>query len=91
MEAAAARKPEDLAHNLPASCRDFGVSVFERGSIDHNQRAGSFLAGGAGGLSVLVESARQAAIVEARIVRAVVLKVPAKNAVVEAFRRFNIA
>ena len=90
MEAAPAGKLKCLADDLAAHRFDFGVYVFQRRRVDHNQRAPGLIAISGGGLGLTVEPTAQAAIMEACIVRTPILKIPPEDLVVKTLGCLNV-
>src|SRR5689334_10057695 len=77
MEPAASRERVGLADDLPARLRDLRFDRFELDRVDHDQ----WIRGPNG--RVLREPATQTAILEARVVRSVVLELPAEDLLIE--------
>src|SRR5437773_1042012 len=77
MKPAAARERVRLSDDLPARLLDLRFDRLELSGVDHHQR----ISGPDG--RVLCEAAAQAAILEARVVRSVILKLPAEDLLVE--------
>src|SRR2546428_3971124 len=79
MESAAARKRVGLPYDLPTGLLDLSFDRFELGGVDHHQRIGGPDRG------VPREPAAQAAVLEARVARPVVLQPPAEDLLIELF------
>src|SRR5881396_1603513 len=77
MKPAAARERVRLSDDLPARLLDLRFDRLELSGVDHHQR----ISGPDG--RVLCEAPAQAAILEARVVRSVILKLPAEDLLVE--------
>src|SRR5437867_11083723 len=77
MKPAAARERVGLSDDLPARLLDLRFDRLELSGVDHHQR----ISGPDG--RVLCEAAAQAAILEARVVRSVILEPPAEGLLIE--------
>src|SRR2546425_1048370 len=84
MESAAARKRVVRPYVFPPALFDFPFARFEWGGVDPHQGLG----GPAGGF--LRDPAAQAAVLEARVARPVVLEPPAEDLLIELFRAADV-
>src|SRR5256886_13774638 len=77
VKAAAARERVRPAHDRAAGLRDLRLGRFQRGGVNHHQRIGG------PDRRLLREPAAQATVPEGRVVRSVILELPAEHRFIE--------